>query len=106
MSDITNRQAYVFLQDGDITKTGDQFFRESTCKWEETFAGHIFKESERDPIRRPIATPEQTDGLTVWDEYAKSALSGLLALERNSIDYGVSESIKIANRMMKARAVK
>jgi hypothetical protein len=63
MSDITKRQAYVFLQDGDVIQDGDEYFDINDFEWyklsHKSF-GHTGYN-----IRRPIATPEQTDKLTI-----------------------------------------
>jgi hypothetical protein len=103
MSEQTKRQAYVFLQDGDVIQEGDEYYNLGgewlPCK-------NISQEmpASYGVVRRPIATPEQTDGLTVWDEYAiaytKSNGSG------GRPDVATFDAKMFADEMMKARAGK
>ena len=102
MSEQTNRQAYVFLDcspaSSDITVDGDQY--SSTDYWFLADVGlpaYRFKQ-----VRRPIATPEQTDGLTVWDELAYDVCIHL----NNGHHNEATEVLMKWQAMMKARAGK
>jgi hypothetical protein len=68
MSEQTKRQAYVFLQEREPLQKGDQFYDSEVVVWRnilECDYGHEYSSSVHGTMRRPIATPEQTDGLTI-----------------------------------------
>ena len=64
MSDTTNRQASVFLQDGDVIQDGDVYVC-ANFTLETAYGSHGVKVVNGAIALRPIATPEQTDGLTI-----------------------------------------
>lgn len=106
MSDTTNRQAYVFLQDGDVIQDGDEWYYNTSYYWVK-----CPKQSYGEPkeltklVRRPIATPEQTDGLTVWDEYAKIYFEYSIKAGFGKV-ITAKDTKAYADEMMKARANK
>jgi hypothetical protein len=108
MSETTKRQAYVFLDTskGSAEKTidGDEYLNIAKLEWYKAIVGAFA--SGYHMIRRPIATPEQTAGLTVWDEYALKAFDWV-SRQGDCGAMDVAEYAKnIANAMMKARAQK
>jgi len=109
MSDMTNRQAYVFLQDGDVLQKGDQFLNVETDEYEDDDGniGHIFKRVRCSHVRRPITLPtEQADKLTVWDEYFLKAIEVTYVKEGVSYKDDIEAAIRLTKEMMKARAGK
>ena len=110
MSDIDIRQAYVFLKKGDHKQARDEYFAEFSLQWKEvpeSMVSQMVTQSEEGWYRRPISQPQQqADKLTVWDEYAKAALIGLLANNNDNIMFSnvVSTATEYADEMMKARA--
>jgi hypothetical protein len=105
MSEQTKRQAYVFLQDGDVIQEGDEYYNLGgewlPCK-------NISQEmpASYGVVRRPITLPpEQTDGLTVWDEYAKEVFKYMIANGFTPAETA-EDTINYTNAMMKARSMK
>lgn len=106
MSDITKRQAYVFLQDGDVIQKHDEFF--NGTEWLTTdIDGKLFGYDTCSTVqyRRPIATPEQSDKLTVWDLYFAGAMAGHASMS-TSREERIIQATRDADAMMKARAGK
>jgi hypothetical protein len=105
MSDTTKRQAYVFLQDGDVIRKHDEFF--NGTEWLTTdIDGKLFGYDTCSTVQysRQIATPAQTEGLTVRDEYAIAYTKNL-----SRVDWPKQVAVdctNYANAMMKARAQK
>jgi hypothetical protein len=100
MSDITKRQAYVFLKVGDVVQDGDEWWDRIDNTWNvEKTAKEVIS-----PImyRRPIVTPEQTDVLTVWDRFAYDVCIHL----NNGHHNEATEVLMKWQEMMKARATK
>ena len=99
----TNRQAYVFLDEGDIIQEGDEYQIDRGWKKHTSF-GKLFENQCYTFVRRPIQPPSiQSDKPTVWDMYAVEVLKVMIPNSDSHIPTLVNGVKNITDAMMKAR---